>query len=251
MPVVSIEQLTKKYPNHRGIKEISFSIDKGQVLGLLGPNGSGKTTTMKLMTGLLRRDSGQMHLFGMDPSEDSPKIMAKTGCMIEQPGLYHYLSAEQNLRLVSRLYPEIRPNRVDEMLKLFELSQYRHEKVLKFSMGMKQRLGFAVALLSDPELLILDEPTNGMDISGTALVRDILKKEREKGGTILLSSHLAHEMEQLCTHVAVIEEGAMIGSEPVDKLIKKYGSIERYYLSIIKKGKEQQDESDRNDLPLH
>jgi|LGOV01.1.fsa_nt_gb ABC-2 type transport system ATP-binding protein len=237
MSVVTIEHLTKKYSNHRGINEITFSIDKGQVLGLLGPNGSGKTTTMKLMTGLLKPDSGKMDLFGLDPLEDGPKIMAKTGCMIEQPGLYHYLSAEQNLSLVSRLYPENRSNRVDEMLELFELFPYRHEKVRKFSMGMKQRLGFAIALLSEPELLILDEPTNGMDISGTALVRDILKKETDKGVTILLSSHLAHEMEQLCTHVVVIEEGAMIASESVDKLIKEYGSIEQYYLNIIKKGK--------------
>ncbi|MHB8065835.1 MAG: ABC transporter ATP-binding protein [Ruminiclostridium sp.] len=239
MTVVSIEHLTKQYSNRRGIRGISFSIAEGQVLGLLGPNGSGKTTTMKVMTGLLKPDSGEVRLFGIDPLEDCPAVMAKTGCMIEQPGLYLYLTTEQNLRVVSRFYPNLAPGRVDEMLELVELSRYRNEKVQKFSMGMKQRLGFAMALLPNPELLILDEPTNGMDIGGTALVRDILKKETGKGCAILISSHLAHEMEQLCTHVAVMEEGAMLDSAPVEKLIKEHGSVEQYYLSITNQRKEK------------
>lgn len=232
MTVVVIENLTKKYANRRGVDNLSFEVEAGQVLGLLGPNGSGKTTAMKAMLGLLRPDSGAISLLGMDPAEQLPGILARTGSMIETPGLYPYLTAEQNLLLTGRFYPDFEAASVEGLLKRVGLLPYRKEKVRKFSVGMKQRLALAAALLPQPELLVLDEPTNGMDIEGTALFRELLRQERERGCAVVLSSHLAHEMEQLCTHVAVLREGLLIDRAPVAQVMEEYSSIERYYLSV-------------------
>ncbi len=232
MTVVAIENLTKKYANRRGVENLSFEVEPGQVLGLLGPNGSGKTTAMKAMLGLLKPDSGRISLLGMDPSEELPGILSRTGCMIETPGLYPYLTAEQNLLLTGRFYPGFDAASVEGLLERVGLLPYRAEKVRKFSMGMKQRLALAAALLPKPELLVLDEPTNGMDIEGTALFRELLLQERERGCAVVLSSHLAHEMEQLCTHVAVLREGLLIDRAPVAQVLEQYGSIERYYLRV-------------------
>lgn len=232
MTIVRIENLTKKYANRRGVDRLSFEVEAGQVLGLLGPNGSGKTTAMKAMTGLLGPDAGTLSLFGMDPAEDLPAILERTGCMIETPGLYPYLTAEQNLRLTGRFYPGFDAEKVEPLLERVGLLPYRKEKVRKFSVGMKQRLALACALLPQPELLVLDEPTNGMDIEGTAMFRELLLQERERGCAVVLSSHLAHEMEQLCTHVAVLREGILVDTASVSQVLEQYGSIERYYLRV-------------------
>ncbi|MCQ4088240.1 ABC transporter ATP-binding protein [Saccharibacillus sp. JS10] len=234
MTIVEIENLTKKYANRRGIEQLSVEVEAGQVLGLLGPNGSGKTTAMKAMTGLLTPDEGQISLFGMNPSEDLPAILEQTGCMIEMPGLYPYLTAEQNLRLTGSFYRKFDPAIVDVVLQQVGLLAYRKEKVRKFSVGMKQRLALAIALLPKPGLLILDEPTNGMDIEGTAMFRELLMQERERGCAVVLSSHLAHEMEQLCTHVAVLREGILADTAAVPQVLHQYGSIESYYLNVTK-----------------
>ncbi|NGZ77608.1 ABC transporter ATP-binding protein [Saccharibacillus alkalitolerans] len=232
MTVVRIENLTKKYANRRGVDRLSFEVEAGQVLGLLGPNGSGKTTAMKAMTGLLKADSGSIELLGMDPAEELPAILERTGCMIETPGLYPYLTAEQNLALTGRFYRGFDAKTVGPLLERVGLLPYRNEKVRRFSVGMKQRLALAAALLPEPELLVLDEPTNGMDIEGTAMFRELLLAERERGCAAVLSSHLAHEMEQLCTHVAVLKEGVMVDSAPVAQVLERWGSIERYYLDV-------------------
>lgn len=232
MTLVRIENLTKKYANRRGIDQLSFEVEAGQVLGLLGPNGSGKTTAMKAMTGLLAPDAGTLSLLGMDPAEELPAILERTGCMIETPGLYPYLTAEQNLRLTGRFYPGFNAAMVEPLLERVGLLPYRKEKVRKFSVGMKQRLALASALLPQPELLVLDEPTNGMDIEGTAMFRELLLQERERGCAVVLSSHLAHEMEQLCTHVAVLREGILVDTASVPQVLEQYGSIERYYLRV-------------------
>lgn len=232
MTVVRIENLTKKYANRRGVEDLSFEVKAGEVLGLLGPNGSGKTTAMKAMTGLLKPDSGIITLFGMDSEEKLPAILERTGCMIETPGLYPYLTAEQNLRLTGRFYPGFDTDAVVPLLEQVGLLAQRREKVRKFSMGMKQRLALAAALLPKPDLLVLDEPTNGMDIEGAALFRELLLQERERGCAVVLSSHLAAEMEQLCTHVAVLKEGVLVDRASVPEVLERYGSIERYYLRV-------------------
>ncbi|WP_172254584.1 ABC transporter ATP-binding protein [Saccharibacillus deserti] len=232
MTVVRIEKLTKKYANRRGVDGLSFEVEAGQVLGLLGPNGSGKTTAMKAMTGLLQPDSGEIALLGMDPAQQLPAILERTGCMIETPGLYPYLTARQNLQLTGRFYPGFDTDTVDSLLDRVGLLPYRREKVRRFSVGMKQRLALACALLPKPDLLVLDEPTNGMDIEGTAMFRELLLQERERGCAAVLSSHLAHEMEQLCTQVAVLQEGVLVDRASVSEALGRYGSLERYYLSM-------------------
>jgi len=229
--------LTKTYKNGRGIEDMSLSIEEGAVFGLLGPNGSGKTTLMKVMTGLLHAQGGEVSIFGLDPAADAPAILAKTGCIIEAPGLYPYLTARQNLTMMKRFYPDAPGEWGGTLLRKLEMEPYLNEKVSAFSMGMKQRLAFAMALYAKPELLVLDEPTNGMDISGTALVRSVLKDYTEWGGTILISSHLAHEIELICSHVAVMDHGRVLETARVDRLLKEHSSVEDYYLAVVKREK--------------
>lgn len=236
--LIQIENMTKQYKNGRGVNDISLTMRKGDVLGLLGPNGSGKTTTMKVLSGLLTPDSGMVKMFGLDVLKDGASIRDKLGCMIENPGLYGYLTAEQNLQMVANLYPNIGADAVENAIKRAELSDRRKEKVSGFSMGMKQRLSFAMALLTNPELLILDEPTNGMDISGTAAVRETLKSMAESGHSILISSHLSHEIELLCNRVAVMEQGRILDTSTITDIRKNHGSVEAYYLSLVNTGKE-------------
>ena len=238
MSIVALDHLTKVYKNGRGIRDLSLRIEKGQIVGLLGPNGSGKTTTMKIMTGLLRPDSGKAILFGADPSEDMEKAMQNVGCLIEAPSYYPYLTAKQNLEIIGKLYPSCSLARTEHVLDQVGLSAYANEKVSKFSSGMKQRLGLAMTLLSEPELLILDEPTNGLDIQGMTDVRGLIQDQARKGRTVLLSSHLAFEIQQVCTHVVVIQEGELIGTAKVSELLVEYGSVENYYLALTGKKKE-------------
>lgn len=238
MSVVEISHLTKIYKNDRGIRDMSFSIEKGQVFGLLGPNGSGKTTTMKIMTGLIRPDSGDVKIFGHNPGEDMEKAMQRVGCMIENPAFYPYLTARQNLEIIRKLYPNCSEAAIGHMLDQLGLSDYKNEKVEKYSLGMKQRLGLCMTLLSEPELLILDEPSNGLDIEGMAQVRGIIKEQAKRGRTILISSHLAGEIEQVCTDVAIIRDGVFLSAAKVPHLLNDYGSVENFYLTLINNGKE-------------
>ena len=243
MSVLELSHLTKIYKNNRGIKDLSLNIEKGQVYGLLGPNGSGKTTTMKILTGLVHPDSGSVKIFGYNPSEDFEKAMQSVGCMIENPGFYPYLTAKQNLEIARKLYPNCAEAAVEHILEQVGLLKYQNEKAEKYSLGMKQRLGLAMALISEPEFIILDEPMNGLDIEGMALVRNIIKNQAQKGRTILISSHLANEIEQVCTHAAIIREGVLLNEAKVPELLSVYGSIENYYLSLVKdtdKGDEMQ-----------
>lgn len=238
MNIIELSNLTKLYKNGRGIRELSLNIEKGQVYGLLGPNGSGKTTTMKVMTGLVRADSGEVRIFGHNPGEDMEKAMQYVGCLIETPSYYPYLTAKQNLEIIRKLYPAIPQARIEHVLGMVGLSAFGNDKLEKFSLGMKQRLGIAMTILSEPEFLILDEPSNGLDIEGMADVRDIIRNQAKKGRTILISSHLAGEIEQICTHVAVIREGTLLNTAVVTELLTEYGSIEKYYLNLVGHGKE-------------
>ena len=238
MAIVELSQLTKTYKNGRGIKNLSLAIEKGWVYGLLGPNGSGKTTTMKAMVGLIRPDSGKVRILGHDPGEETKLALQNVGCLIETPSFYPYLTARQNLEIISKLYGGVPEARHGNMLEMVGLGAYAHEKAEKFSLGMKQRLGLAMTLLSDPQLLILDEPMNGLDIEGMADVRGIIKNQVEKGRTILISSHLAGEIEQVCTHVAIIKDGSLVGAVDVPELVCEYGSVEKYYLSLVANKKE-------------
>lgn len=232
MNVIETKELTKKYSNGRVMENISLTVKQGEIFGLLGPNGCGKTTTMKILTGLIRADSGKYSLFGKDPSEDI-SVMKRVGCVIESPAFCPYLSAYDNLKILLRLYPQLSESRIKELADELELSEYMNDPVWKYSMGMKQRLSFAAAVLHSPELLILDEPTNGLDISGTARVRAMMEDFAAKGGTILISSHITSEIQRICTRTAVMEKGHILDVSDTDDIIGRYGSIEDYYLDTV------------------
>ncbi len=232
MYAIEAMNLTKKYKNQRGAENISLKIKQGEIYGLLGPNGCGKTTIMKMLVGLLHADSGAFRILEKNPSEKI-EIMAQVGCMIEEPAFYPYLTAYENLKILLRFYPELLQNRIDEVLEQLELIKYKDEPVGKFSMGMKQRLSFGAAILHKPKLLILDEPTNGLDIKGTAKIRHILKAYQQSGGTILISSHIAGEIQRICTKAAVMMNGKIIDKSSMTTAIMEYGSVEDYYLHIV------------------
>lgn len=233
--VLEVKGLTKLYKNGRGAREITFNINKGDVLGLLGPNGSGKTTTMKVISGLCHPNSGDVDIFGYSVYSEYEKAMEKVGCLIEMPALYEYMTAEENLRMAARLYKDISQEKTDYILQLVRLSQYKKDKVARFSLGMKQRLGLALALLSEPELVILDEPANGLDIEGMVEIRDIIRQMAEKKGiTFLISSHLAGEIEKTCNKVAVIYEAEMLSFNTMEDALKLHPSLEDFFLSKVK-----------------
>ncbi len=236
--VLKIDDLTKIYKNGRGVRNISFEIEPGDRVGLLGPNGSGKTTIMKVIMGLIHSDKGKALIFGNDIEEDVEKALSKVGGLIERPALFENMTAIDNLEMVRAYYPDITKQRVEEILEVVGLYQYRKEKCGRFSLGMKQRLGLALAILSKPELVILDEPTNGLDIQGTVEVREIIKKMTEKYGTsFLIASHLAPEIEKTCNKVAVVHEGELLAFETMERALELNPSLEEYFLHKVKEKK--------------
>ncbi len=233
--VLEISKLTKLYKNGRGIKRVSFSVEKGDVVGLLGPNGSGKTTTMKVILGLCRRDEGEVKVFGMELDDNFEKIMDRVGCLVEAPAIYPELSAIKNLRMMARYYPHVTEERIDKALEIVRLSQYKKDKAGKFSLGMKQRLGLAMAWLSEPELIILDEPVNGLDIEGMIEVREIIGQMAKKyGATFLISSHLSVEIEKTCNKVGVMYEGEMVKFSTMQEAMEFHPTLEDYFLATVK-----------------
>lgn len=233
--IIEISFLTKLYSNGRGIKGIAFDVEKGDVVGLLGPNGSGKTTIMKILTGLSHAQDGEVKIFGMKLEDNFEKIMSRCGALIEAPAIYENLSAKKNLSLMANFYPNVTDERIDHVLEMVRLSQYKKDKAGKFSLGMKQRLGLAFALLSEPELVILDEPTNGIDIEGMVEIREIITRlAKEKGVTFLVSSHLAGEIEKMCNKVSVMYDGELLTFTSIEKALEFHPTLEEYFLSVIK-----------------
>ncbi len=235
MSVLEISSLTKLYKNGRGIRRVSISAEKGDIVGLLGPNGSGKTTTMKTVLGLCRADEGRITVFGKDMEEHFEENMRRIGALIEAPAFYGELTARKNLQMFAKYYDGVDDKRIDEVLELVRLSQYKKDRAARFSLGMKQRLGLAAALLSKPELVFLDEPSNGIDIEGMIEIREIVKGMSEKYGTaFIISSHLAGELEKFCTKVAVMHEGELIAFSPIGEALEYHPSLEDYYLDTVK-----------------
>lgn len=231
--MIKVERLTKQYSNKRGIRNISFELGSGEILGLLGPNGSGKTTLMKAMLSLIIPDGGKITVDGMDYYDNFERIMAETGALIEAPVIYKDMSAYHNLYLAARNKKDIKD--IDRVLEMVHLSGYKHEKAGKFSLGMKQRLGIAAALLGNPKLVILDEPVNGLDIEGVVEIREYIKEiNKEYGTTFIISSHIASEIEKLSTKTAVIHEGEIISYDDTDNILKLYPSMEDYFLDKVR-----------------
>ncbi|MDD4530852.1 MAG: ABC transporter ATP-binding protein [Candidatus Gracilibacteria bacterium] len=238
--VLKINNLTKIYKNGRGIKNISFEVNEGDIFGLLGPNGSGKTTTMKIITGLSRADEGDVQIFGRSVNDDGENTLEHIGCLIENPAVYEYMSARKNLEIAASYYQNITAPKIDDILKQTGLLQYQNDKVKEFSLGMKQRLGLALALLSNPKIVILDEPANGLDIEGMVDIREIIMKQAKiHGTTFLISSHLAHELELMCNKIAIMKDGILLKATSMDEVKEKSKTLENYFLDTIGSGKEK------------
>jgi ABC-2 type transport system ATP-binding protein len=220
--ILEINKLHKKYGGLTAVDHISFKIERGHVYGILGPNGSGKSTTLGMVLNVVNPTSGTYGWFGN--TVNTHDALKRIGAIIEHPNFYPSMSAAENLKLVCKI-KNIPFHKIDETLTLVGLHDRRNYAFKTYSLGMKQRLAIASALLNDPEILILDEPTNGLDPQGIRQIRDIIKEIAQRGTTILLASHLLDEVEKVCTHVVVLRKGKMLYSGPVGEMNRNYGSI--------------------------
>jgi ABC-type multidrug transport system ATPase subunit len=217
--VIQVNQLEKQFGQNRAVQGIDLCVRRGAIYGFLGPNGAGKTTTIGMILGLIYPSGGTIELFGKPVRPGDTRALRRVGALVGSPSLVPYMSARDNLKLVARLFPHLPASRVDEVLEWIGLTEAANRQAGKFSTGMKQRLGLGMALIDQPELLILDEPTNGMDPSGMREVRLLLSNLAEQGITIFLSSHLLHEIEQVCTRVAVLSRGKIVAEGQVSSLL--------------------------------
>lgn len=220
--VLEINHLTKKFGRMTAVDNLSFSVEKGNVYGLLGPNGSGKSTTLGMILNVVNPTDGHWRWFEKEHSIDSLK---KVGAIIERPNFYPYLSAEKNLENVA-LIKGASKSKIDEKLSIVGLLDRKKDKFSTFSLGMKQRLAIAAAMLNDPDVLILDEPTNGLDPQGIIKIREIILDIAAKGTTIILASHLLDEVEKVCSHVVILEKGKTLYSGRVDEMTASFGYFE-------------------------
>ncbi len=221
--ILSVNNLTKKFGYLTAVDNLSFTIEKGNVYGILGPNGSGKSTTLGVVLNVVNRTEGDFAWF--DGSTSTHEALKKVGAIIERPNFYPYMTATQNLKLVCKI-KEVPDNKVEEKLELVGLLDRKNSKFRTYSLGMKQRLAIASALLNDPEILILDEPTNGLDPQGIHQIREIIKKVASQGTTILLASHLLDEVEKVCSHVVILRKGKKLYSGRVDDMMASHGFFE-------------------------
>ena len=221
--ILSLKNLDKKFGRVHAVNNLSFDIQKGNVYGILGPNGSGKSTTLGIILNVVNKTSGEFSWFNGKLS--THQALKKVGAIIERPNFYPYMTAVQNLSLICKI-KDVSTEKIDEKLKIVNLYERRNSKFSTFSLGMKQRMAIASALLNDPEILILDEPTNGLDPQGIHEIRQIIQEITKNGTTILLASHLLDEVEKVCSHVVVIREGIKLYSGRVDEMTASKGLFE-------------------------
>ena len=222
--MIKTQELTKCYGSESAriiaVDRLNINVHKGEIFGFLGSNGSGKTTVINMLLGLTKPTSGSIELFGYKANKNLPNILKKVGFVFDSPSLFKHLSGRNNLRyFVMKMGGHINAGRIDELIEMMGLKGRGGEKVKGYSLGMKQRLAMAVALLNDPELVILDESANGLDPAGIIDFRRLIKSLHKQGKTILLSSHLLHEAEQVCTHVALMDKGRLISSGPLGNFL--------------------------------
>jgi len=216
MIVLELNQLSKAYGKIKALDDLSFTVPEGSVFGILGPNGSGKTTTLSIILDVLQADKGTYSWFGQPPHYTHRK---KIGSLLETPNLYHYLTAVQNLRITKEISGRGSNDDIERVLNLVNLSERKNDRFSTYSLGMKQRLAIAAALLGDPRVLVLDEPTNGLDPVGIAEIRELIRDLAKKGHTIIMSSHLLDEVEKICDHVAILKKGKLIASGTVESVL--------------------------------
>ncbi len=221
--ILSVNNLTKRFGSITAVENLSFTIEKGNVYGILGPNGSGKSTTLGIVLNVVNKTTGDFQWF--NGATTTHEALKKVGAIIERPNFYPYMSAAQNLKLVC-LIKGVAEAKIDEKLGLVGLLDRKHSKFATFSLGMKQRLAIASALLNDPEILILDEPTNGLDPQGIHQIREIIKKIAAEGTTILLASHLLDEVEKVCSHVVILQKGVKLFAGKVTEMLATHGFFE-------------------------
>jgi len=218
--LLETKNLTKTYGNERGINDINIKVEQGDIYGFLGPNGSGKTTTIRTILDLIHADSGKVFINEMDVKEHFNEAISNVGAIVETPRFYEYLSGKANLTLISRYFKNLSKSRIDEVLKMVGLDTRSHDKVKTYSLGMKQRLGIARALLHQPKLVILDEPTNGLDPQGMKEMREMIKRlSEEESITFFISTHLLNEVEQICNKVCILNNGKIVKQGMVEDLL--------------------------------
>ena len=219
MQILKCENLNKKFGKKQILKNVSFEIEEGDILGFIGPNGAGKTTTIKLILGLQSITQGKVLVNGFDIEKEFTKAISKVGAIVENPDLYMYLSGYDNLKLVANLYKKVDEKRIDEVVKLVKLENRIKDKVSKYSLGMRQRLGIAQAILHKPNLLILDEPTNGLDPEGIKEMRELLiSLAKNEKMAILISSHNLAELDNLCNKICIIKNGEIIETSEISEI---------------------------------
>jgi ABC-2 type transport system ATP-binding protein len=218
--ILAAESLSKSFGRRQAVADVSFEVLPGEVFGFLGPNGAGKTTTIRMLVGLARPDSGRVRIAGLDLHKDFARAMRHVGCIVESPDLYRYLTGRENLRHFARMLGDGAAGRIEELARLVALEERLEEPVSTYSLGMRQRLGIAQALLGSPDVLILDEPANGLDPAGIREIRHLIRRlASERGIAVFLSSHLLSEVEQTCDRVAIIHRGRTLASGPVRELL--------------------------------
>ncbi|HVR42824.1 MAG TPA: ABC transporter ATP-binding protein [Thermoanaerobaculia bacterium] len=222
LPVLRAQHLSKTIGRRLIVDDVSIEVRRGEILGFLGPNGAGKTTTIRMLVGLIRPSGGTVEIAGHDLRSDFEAAMRKVGCIVEGPDLYRFMTGRENLEHFARMIGEVRPEEIEAVAATVDMAHRLDEKVRTYSLGMRQRLGIAQALLGGPDLLILDEPANGLDPAGIREMRELLRglaRERDLG--ILISSHLLGEVEQMCDRVAIIHRGRLLTSGPVSELLTR------------------------------
>lgn len=221
--VLSINGIAKAYGPIKALKGVSFDVPEGAVFGILGPNGSGKTTMLSIILDILKADSGTFEWFGQPGGPDTRK---RIGSLLETPNFYHYLSAVDNLNITKAISGRGDAAGIDEVLEIVKLSERKRSKFSAYSLGMKQRLAIGAALLGDPQVLVFDEPTNGLDPVGIAEIRELIKLLARRGKTIIMASHLLDEVEKVCTHMAILKKGELLVAGKVDEVLSNEDIVE-------------------------
>jgi ABC-2 type transport system ATP-binding protein len=224
-PALRALALSKAYGKRLAVDHLDLQVDRGELFGFLGPNGAGKTTTIRMALGLVAPTNGSIEILGLEVRRNRSKVLPRVGALVESPALYGYMSGRNNLRAFADLLGGVKEKRIDEVLDIVSLTGRDKDKVKTYSMGMKQRLGLAIALLNDPDLLILDEPANGLDPAGIVEMRDLLRGLAAEGKTVFISSHVLSEVQQICNRVAIIDHGKLIRVAPVHELIDSPGEF--------------------------